>query len=351
MRIQTDFCFIILNFIHKIPTGQTILLSPLDWGLGHATRCVPLIQQLIKQQNKVFVCVNDTARKIIESECPEATIIPFEGYHISYSRHPRWMMAKLLFQLPKIGWKAWREYHQLKQLVQSIKPDIIISDNRLGFRHKNIHSIYITHQLAIKTGNQLLDRIAQVCHYFYINRFHECWVPDYEGSNSLAGELSNPLRLPRIPVHYLGLLARFCPIETEKKYKAVIVLSGPEPQRSIFEKIILSQLNSIHEKLILVRGLPTTIDSISVSPNVTVNNYLSSNELNKLMQESHVVIARSGYSTIMDLAAIHQKAVLIPTPGQTEQEYLAKYLSKHFLFETVTQQAFCLSDILYKIKT
>ncbi len=340
-----------MNFINKIPTGKTILLSPLDWGLGHATRCVPIIQQLVKQQNKVFVCVNDTARKIIESECPEVKIIPFEGYHISYSRHPKWMMANLLYQLPKIAWKAWSEYRQLKQLVRNMKPDIIISDNRLGFRHKEVHSIYITHQLAIKTGNKLLDWMAQRCHYLYINRFQECWVPDYDGPNSLAASLSHPEKLPHVPVHYIGPLSRFQPIETEKKYKAVIVLSGPEPQRTIFENIILSQLHSINEKLVLVRGLPTAVDSISVSPDVTVLNYLSSNDLNKHMQESHVVIARSGYSTIMDLVAIEQKAVLIPTPGQTEQEYLANHISTHRLFETITQQTFDLGYVLNNIKS
>ena len=216
MRTQNNFCFIPLNFINKIPTSQTILLSPLDWGLGHATRCVPLIHQLLKQQNKVFVCTSGSAQKIIESECAGVNIIPFEGYNISYSRNPIWMMANLLYQLPKMGWKAWCEHRQLKQIVRTIKPDLIISDNRLGFRHKNIQSIYITHQLAIKTGNRFLDSLARHAHYFFINRFNECWVPDEEGTDSLAGELSHPNKLPAIPLHYIGALSRFYPVQTEK---------------------------------------------------------------------------------------------------------------------------------------
>ena len=321
------------------------MISPLDWGLGHATRCIPLIHLLLKQENEVFVCAEGSVEKLIRAEFPDINIIPFKGYGIKYAAHKKWFMWAIVLQLPKIAWRAMQERKSLNDIVAGIHPDLIISDNRLGFRHQHVKSVFITHQLSVKTGRKYLDTIARFFNYRYIQHFDECWVPDHEGADGLAGELSHPVKMPQMPVFYIGPLSRLSKISTTKKYHAAVIISGPEPQRSIFEKIILSQLKSIQQKIILVRGLPGEHNQIH-QDQVIIYNHLPAGELSRLMQESNIVIARSGYSTIMDLVALDQKAVLVPTPGQTEQEYLADYLSKKGLFKAVCQEHFNLNQIL-----
>jgi UDP-N-acetylglucosamine:LPS N-acetylglucosamine transferase len=176
--------------------------------------------------------------------------------------------------------------------------------------------------------------------YRYINRFNECWVPDNEKENILAGELSHPEKMPLIKTVYIGPLSRFEKREEEKIYNLLIILSGPEPQRSILEKIILHQAVNSKKNILLVKGRPDEKQTATQRNNLTIVNHLSSTELNKALQQSKMVICRSGYSSIMDLYAIKQNAILIPTPGQTEQEYLAKWLMNKRLFYSVPQKNF-----------
>lgn len=216
MLHQTDFYLVQLKIINKIPTNETVFIAPLDWGLGHATRCVPIILTLLKQQNKVFVCASGAVKKLLEADCPDAHFISFPGYNIHYNKRFGSVIFSLFWQLPKMAYKAIEEYYLLKKLVKSIRPSLIISDNRLGFRHKEIRSVYITHQLGTETGHTFLNSLAQRCHYAYLEAFDECWVPDQKGDESLAGKLSQPRKMPRIPVHYIGWLSRFTPVSVEK---------------------------------------------------------------------------------------------------------------------------------------
>jgi UDP-N-acetylglucosamine:LPS N-acetylglucosamine transferase len=225
--------------------------------------------------------------------------------------------------------------------------DAIISDNRYGLHSKKIISVFITHQLQIKTPfGKITDKILQKLNYRYIDKFSVCWVPDFKNNNSLAGKLSHPGIFPGIPVHYIGLLSRFAKKETSAFYKILILLSGPEPQRTILENIILNDLKLYNEKTILVRGLPEEKKIITVSLNVEVHNHLSATELNEKICQSEIVICRSGYSTIMDLARLRQKSIMVPTPGQTEQEYLAEYLFKKKLILKINQKDFSLAQAI-----
>jgi UDP-N-acetylglucosamine transferase subunit ALG13 len=247
----------------------------------------------------------------------------------------------MIAQLPKIKAAIDFERNWLQQVIASHQIDVVISDNRLGLCNKAIQSVIITHQLGIQSGNLWLDRLIQKVNYHFINQFSECWVPDFEGENNIAGELSHPHIMPKIPVEYIGTLSRFTKIPQEKKYKKVIVLSGPEPQRTILENILIVQLKNYPETSVLVRGLPNDSTVLKIdNPLITVHNHLEATALSILMQQADCVIARSGYSTIMDLLAIDQPALLIPTPGQTEQLYLAKYLSEKKLFKSVSQEEF-----------
>lgn len=326
-----------------------VLIAPLDWGLGHATRCIPVISALIKQHCTVIVAAEGQIKILLQKEFPGLQFADVKGYRVSYSSSKLWMPATLLLQLPKIIFRIYAENRWLKRAINEYKIDAVISDNRMGLHHKKIPCVYITHQLAIKTGGSLTERIARKIHYHYINKFTVCWVPDSEGCTNLAGALSHPFKLPKAPVSYLGPLSRFEKKTEALKYDLCIILSGPEPQRTVFEKIILSDIGNMQKKTILVRGLPqeTQVPVLNNS-SIEIKNHLSAADLNTIILQSEMIISRCGYSTVMDLVKLQKKAILVPTPGQTEQEYLAGYLQKQKLFYSEGQENFSVQKALKK---
>lgn len=327
--------------------NKTILIAPLDWGLGHVTRCIPIIHQLINQENRVLVATDQRGAVLIKESFPTIPILPLKGYGISYARNRAGFLPHLLRQFFRSKRCMKEEHFQLNRWVSLYAPDLIISDNRPGFFHPAVPSVYITHQLYIRTGFSLLDRLAQTIHYRYIQSFNACWVPDLTDQNGWAGRLSHPHKMPSVPVTYIGPLSRFKRLPSTTKYRIAFVLSGPEPQRSILEANILQQVPSFSDPVLLVRGLPDNTKPLPDSPpNLTVFNHLQAADLNQAMADADILVLRSGYSSIMDLAAMHRTAVLIPTPGQTEQEYLAEYLSREKGFQMLHQKAFSIQAIL-----
>ena len=223
----------------------------------------------------------------------------------------------------------------------------MISDNRFGLYHTGLPSVFITHQLSIKTGmGRLADQWLQRFNYQYINRFSECWVPDAAGENNLGGELSHPARFPATTVKYLGHLSRFRGSLEQASPHILVLVSGPEPQRTILENLLLPQLESLKTAVILVRGLPGQAAEIKASANLVVYNHLPAEELQQKILQASLVIGRCGYSTVMDLAALQKKSILIPTPAQTEQEYLAKHVMEKKFALCLEQKGFNLAKAL-----
>lgn len=352
-------------------TGKPlVLLSPLDWGLGHTTRCVPVIQQLIYEGCLVEVACNSQQKVLLQAEFPHLTYHDLPGYGISYAKS-RWItIIKLLWQLPKMMIRIKSEHRWLKDFVSRKRVDAIISDNRFGFYAAGIPSVFITHQLAIRTGlGKWMDQQAMKRNYAMIRSFTEVWVPDNGTGYSIAGSLSRPAVLPAPPVKYLGGLSRFeaCkenrtavayPGQTqmEKEIGAIravdilIILSGPEPQRTLFEQLLRQQLTGYSGSVAMVLATPSasgeTMITKSAFPNLICFSHLPASLLNQLVCKAELVISRTGYTTVMDLLKTKKKMVLVPTPGQAEQEYLAVHLQKERLAITVSQSAFCLEDLL-----
>ena len=312
--------------INKMQPKKRVLIAPLDWGLGHATRCIPVIRELIAQGFTVLLAAENECKILLEKEFPALEILPLAGYRVTYSKNKHFFFLKMLRQYPKVSTAIRKENAWLKKIVKEKKIDIVISDNRYGLYCTEAYCIFITHQLFIKTGNAFSEKIAQKINYRYINPFNECWVPDIKNKNGLAGELSHPEKMPDLPVKYIGPLSRFKKYEVDPTIEIIAILSGPEPQRSILENILLKQLEFYGEKAVLVRGLPG--EHIIPPSKNRIINHLPANELNELILSAKIIIARSGYSTIMDLAILQKKAILVPTPGQTEQEYLAEILAE-----------------------
>lgn len=306
-----------------------MLIAPLDWGLGHATRCIVIIRFLQSLDCEITIAVSDKLRALLYKEFPDLQFLPLPGYNISYSRTKRWLPVKILLQMPKILKIIRFENKWLKNVQKTNKFDIILSDNRFGLYSKDAFSIFITHQLLIKTNYFWLDKIVQNVNYRYISFFSACWIPDFGSEKNIAGALAHPKKLPVVPVKYIGALSRF----SNKKVRIIdtkwmVIISGPEPQRSIFEKKVFDYVSASSENFIIVRGLPGETENHFDLPNCKIFNHLNTEDMQVAIESCEYVISRCGYTTVMEILSMKKKSVFIPTPGQTEQEYLAGHLLK-----------------------
>lgn len=313
-----------INNINK-KSDFRALVVPLDWGLGHATRCIPIISTFIKSGINVIVAAERETKVLLEIEFPRLQILDIKGYRIKYQKKGSFNL-KLISQIPSILKSIKNEKIWLDKIINEHNIDLVISDNRYGLVSKKAYCVFVTHQLNILTGNKVLNNLLKRINYFFIERFDECWIPDLKGKDNFSGILSHPDLFPKIKIRYVGILSRFKKFHTPKLYDFLFLISGPEPQRTVFENQIIESSKNISGNKIFVRGKPGSTELIE-SGNTQFFNHLSSEDLNKLILESDVIICRSGYSTIMDLATIGKKAILIPTNGQKEQEYLAEYLN------------------------
>lgn len=351
-----------------------ILIAMLDWGLGHTTRCIPIIRQLQEQQCCITIAVNMAQKSILKSELNDIEYLELDGYDIRYSKSGKFFLWNLFLQLPKFL-RAIREEHRWIQKIQTIHHfDAVISDNRYGFYLPEVPSVLITHQLSPISGKGILfDILVRFIHFRMIRQFQECWIPDNPGIPNLAGRLSHPKKLPK-NAFYIGPQSRFehTKIPNEKlklpeqsilpqaadssntgnKTKIpgdvtiLAILSGPEPQRTMLENIVLEQMKKVEVTCILVRGLPRGNSAPEHSRNIQIFQHLDSESMFTYMQQATLIICRSGYSSIMDLVCIQKKALLIPTPGQTEQEYLAEALQQQGIYPYMTQEHFSISSAM-----
>jgi uncharacterized protein (TIGR00661 family) len=252
------------------------------------------------------------------------------------------MVLKVASQIPKILSGIKREHALLKKMIKEKNIDAVISDNRFGLWSKEIPCVFITHQLMIKSpfGEKFIHQLNKK----YISRYSECWVPDVREGEGLSGDLSHKFPLPE-NVKFIGVLSRFkiplnLPLEGGDTYKLLVILSGPEPQRTVFEKKIIEQASVIGKKILIVQGVTEKNEKRKLSNNIEMVSHLTSEELQKEILTSEIILSRPGYSTVMDLAMLGKKAIFVPTPGQTEQEYLADYLLKKKIAYSISQEKF-----------
>lgn len=262
------------------------------------------------------------------------------GYNISYAKSKRNFALKILLQLPKIFRLIGSEKRWLFNYVNEVKPDAVISDNRYGFRHPKTYNIFITHQLQLQMPFSMLNAFARAVVYSFVTRFDELWIPDFPGEENLAGSLSHPTKMPPVKYFYIGALNRFAASKqtTATGNKLLFLVSGPEPQRTALEQKLSEVAKYLPHEIVMVCGQPKQQLHTSTSQNLIRKSHLPQHLLEDEITNAACVVARSGYTTVMELFALKKKALLIPTPGQTEQEYLAKHLGKKGLFHTASQQ-------------
>ena len=362
---------VIMSSCIKIKSSR-VLVAPLDWGLGHATRCVPIIERLLAEGHEVVIAADGYPLRFLRREFPHLDWVKFEGLMVEYADGQS-QVGAMLRQLPRFLRDIWREHKRLKEIVRMYDIDMVVSDNRFGLWCRGVYSVYMTHQLMVKMprGLEWMEWAVWRFHRWFIKHYDECWVPDIEGEGNLSGDLSHKYPLLK-NTRFIGPLSRFSTIsvkledvrveaealDLKERYDVVAVLSGPEPHRSNLEQEIAdnrlqitegqqSTVNSqqtitpseqssrppktggqykivnSQQSLLIVQGLPE--DDLRLAEHrdgVDYIPHLPTRLLQWYMQEAEEIVCRSGYSSIMDLHTIGRKAHLIPTPGQTEQEYL-----------------------------
>lgn len=305
-----------------------VLICPLNWGLGHATRCVPLIKRQLDEGNDVTIAADGLPLCFLQEEFPGLSFIEYKSYPVRYSAGKS-QVGAIFRCLPGIIRRIWEEHYWLKRLLQTTHFDRVISDNRFGMWSRDVESVYITHQLMIKMprGFAFLQPLAWLIHRIFISRYSECWVPDYAEAPGLSGDLSHKYPL-RQNIRFIGPLSRFDCYERTMpncNFDTVVIISGIEPQRSLFEKNMLDRLAASSERVLIIQGLPGETGGEKKIGNITLRPHIGTAELAGIQKGARKIISRSGYSTIMDLTSLGclDKAEFIPTPGQPEQEYLA----------------------------
>ncbi len=328
-----------------------ILVAPLDWGLGHATRCIPIIRELLEHNTEVIIAADGRPYELLKKEFPALTSVRLPGFVIVYPEGDR-IAAKIVSQIPKIIIAIVREHRVLSNMIRDLKIDAVISDNRFGLFSKKIPCIYITHQIGIMMPKRLqwASCLMYSLNKALIQKYTACWIPDYAEKENLSGRLSHFYPLPENAT-FIGPLTRFKKdVTIPKEYDILVLLSGPEPQRTALENIIMEQLKTVQSRALVVRGIPEKSQLIKLSEWVSVVSSLESEALNRAMLASDIIISRPGYSTLMDLDVLGKRAIFIPTPGQTEQEYLAAELKKSGKFYMERQEHFSLIGALEQAK-
>jgi UDP-N-acetylglucosamine transferase subunit ALG13 len=354
-----------VNPFKKMNTKPAILVCPLNWGLGHTTRCIPIIRDLTRRGYQVHLVGYGQSGQLLKTEFPHLPYHQLPGFEVVYNTNG-FLSVKLLLQLPAFIWHKQREKKLLKPLIAEIKPRYVISDNRYGLYHKQTTNIILTHQLnpAIPKLLTPFKWLVKTTIHYWIAKFDMCWIPDYADHRQLSGKLSAiPKKIKH--AHFIGHLSRFACTETPlalpiptlevttetsltkspppspkvsfTNCELLAIISGPEPQRTLFEKEIRTQLLASHKKGILVKGLVEQTQTCTTKGSIIEYNYLNSEQLKTTIAQCNMVICRAGYSSIMDLAVMNKTAILVPTPGQTEQLYLAQHLTNHKLFTIQNQ--------------
>jgi predicted glycosyltransferase len=335
--------------------NKTVIYAIINWGLGHATRSAPIIRRMTDDGNRVILASHGKALSLLEKEFPECECLDIRDRNVSYPHFRSMFVFKIVAQLPKMiaGWIY--ERRTVRKLIKNYQPDLIITEMRLGFWSKRVPSVLITHQLRFNLPKHLAwaGIFGEWFNRLVFRHYNYVFVPDAAGEPNLSGELSHKGRIARHPkVRYIGCLSSILPSDPPPAadLDLLVSISGPEPQRTKFEQKVMEQLPGLRGNILAVLGLPDAGDKNTEwnEGAVRVRAHLGRSEMADAMQRAKRIVCRSGYSTVMELLALNKAAFFVPTPGQTEQEYLAEYYRRAGLYDHCKQEDLNLQEILQK---
>ena len=322
---------------------KRILVAPLNWGIGHATRCIPIINALIEHNFEPVIASDGAALALLKKEFKQVVFIELPAYNVTYSKSKSSFKWRLFRQLPKIKKAILKEHLAIKKIVHDYAIEGIISDNRMGVYSSKIPSVFITHQLNVLSG--MTTKLSTSLHDYYLKKFDECWVPDFENTPNLSGKLGHDFTTKLLPIKYIGALSRLEKTLIPSKFDIMVLLSGPEPQRGLLEQKLFKELADYNGNILFVKGKIEGEQRIETKQQFTIYNFMTSADLQTALNSCDLVISRSGYTTVMDLAKLGKKAFFIPTPGQFEQEYIAQNLNEQGIIPSCNQKEFSLKQL------
>lgn len=341
--------------IQGMAARQRFLIAPLDWGLGHATRCIPIARALLRRGQDVLVAASGAPAALLRKELPDVRIVPIVNYNMRYGASVAGLYARFPFMLARVVVCAGRERRQTKRIVAENRIDTIISDNRFGCRSSDAYNVYLTHQMRIRlpAGFGRLERVLAATHRRVVEKYDILWIPDVPGENNLTGALTAPDVLPERH-RFVGPLSRFSITPDVRLREApldlLVMLSGPEPQRSLFEHRIRQELAAFKGRAVVLLGKPGVSRDRQIDGRVTYLTHVSGERTQALLLSAKAIVCRAGYTSIMELVALRRSAVLVPTPGQTEQEYLARRLAGQGRFVACEQRELRLAAALARLE-
>ena len=318
----------------------------LNWGLGHASRSIPLIDRFIQQNHQVVICSDGIALDLLKQEYPDLVFEKLPSYNVHYKHES--ITTNIILALPNILSAIKQETKLTQELQVKYRAEMIISDNRYGCYSKNCPSYIMTHQLNLQAKIKWQGSFASSLLHRFLKRFDRVLIPDHEGNESIAGELINKPDVKNKT--FLGPISRMKFQDSSLEYNLCIILSGPEPQRSVFEELLVQQLHTFEGRVVFIRGTLKKRPEYLKAVSFEVFDLLNSSEINNYLCSSKLILSRSGYSSLMDYYSTRSSAILIPTPGQTEQEYLAERMNAKGLFYSTSQKDLILSEAIEAAK-
>ena len=315
-----------------IPAGKkNILICPLEWGLGHAGRMIPLAVKLSRMGHNLMIGSGPEHIAFFQKETDGLKYINFRGFRIKYSA---WMPQYIiiLLNIPILIYHIIREHYYLKGIIKKHSVDIVISDSRPGLWNRRIITVFVSHipGIPMPHGLKIIQKAGFIIGRFILNRYNYFFIPDLPGDINLSGSLSHGVRLTS-NARFIGLLSRFSGSVNNRANNVLpgtctVILSGPEPQRTILRRHAEEFLLSKKYIVRVLGGKPEGPLKTNVKGNIEYISHLTSEEMGKVIRMSELIITRSGYTTLMELVTLGKSALIVPTPGQPEQEYLAVYL-------------------------
>jgi len=326
---------------------KKVFIAPLNWGLGHATRILPLIKRLLARNFVVYLAASGRSREVLDNEVSGCVYLDFPAYPIKYPRSRFFVTRFMSVIFPQMIIAMQREKRMLRKLHRKYKFDLIISDNRFSLTLTNVKCLLLSHQLRYKLPWPIhkMEWLPEYFNYYHFKKYDTIIVPDVKEGETLTGELSHEMRyIPKEKLYYSGILTDL-DVSNLKKSEVIdylVIISGPEPQRTKFEKIIMSQLEKLTGRVIVTLGIPEKRYKIRVG-NAEIYTYLNRQQISQFMYNSRLIISRAGYTTVMEMVEMGKKGLFVPTPGQIEQEYLAKYYMEHNWCFSTSQYGFEMS--------
>jgi len=316
-----------------------VIYAVCSWGLGHATRSLPVLRALIHEGHTIRIISHGRSLQLLQHELgDQASYIDIPDYPLLLSENTRQFLAKTLVYWPVFIKQMEAGLQRLTKIIEKAPCDIVVSDGRYEMYNKKIPSFFMSHQIRIMNPLRfrMFESGSEIFNQFFFKRYKKVIVPDYK-TDDLSGDLSHNLkRINEDQLEYVGALSDFSKKNTKKDIDYLISISGPEPQRTLLEKTLMEQVKRLQGTIVVTLG-KTEQQEKKVDDHVTSYSFVDKAQRENLLNRAHMMIARSGYSTLMDLAVIGSKAVFIPTPGQIEQEYLASYHHQKHTFYATTQ--------------